>query len=169
MHPLRVHILLSMAARRRLSPAEYQRSVGVSLKKAAYHFRALKAAEAITLQEKRQVRGATEHVYRLALGSMSVRALLAVVTRVLVHLGDEDQNDPELSWSGPGGVTIDNGYHLEVDEPGYRELEEILVLFLPRALKVIQARTGERLAHTRSQRVSKLAVVVKASENGQHI
>lgn len=63
-HPMRVAILISMnTPKRRLSPALFAREHGLDNNKAAYHFRALAAADCIELVDERPVRGATEHIY----------------------------------------------------------------------------------------------------------
>jgi hypothetical protein len=74
-HPMRVAILIDMnTPRRRLSPVQFARDRGLDNNKAAYHFRALAAADCIELVDERQVRGATEHIYQPKTKALAWRA-----------------------------------------------------------------------------------------------
>jgi hypothetical protein len=74
-HPMRVAILIDMnTPRRRLSPVQFARDRGLDNNKAAYHFRALAAANCIELVDERQVRGATEHIYEPKTRALAWRA-----------------------------------------------------------------------------------------------
>jgi DNA-binding transcriptional ArsR family regulator len=67
-HPLRVSILeiLSMDGGRTLSPSDLSRELQIPLSNTNYHVTELAKAGLIDLARQRQVRGATEHFYRIA-------------------------------------------------------------------------------------------------------
>lgn len=66
-HPLRVSILeiLGIDGGRVLSPSDLSRELQIPLSNTNYHVTELAKAELIELVRERQVRGATEHFYRL--------------------------------------------------------------------------------------------------------
>lgn len=66
-HPLRVSILeiLSMDGGRTLSPSDLSRELQIPLSNTNYHVTELAKAGLIDLASQRQVRGATEHFYRI--------------------------------------------------------------------------------------------------------
>ena len=66
-HPLRVSILeiLSMEGGRTLSPSELSQELQIPLSNTNYHVTELAKAKLIELARQRQVRGATEHFYRI--------------------------------------------------------------------------------------------------------
>jgi DNA-binding transcriptional ArsR family regulator len=66
-HPLRVSILeiLSMDGGRTLSPSDLSRELQIPLSNTNYHVTELAKAGLIELARQRQVRGATEHFYRI--------------------------------------------------------------------------------------------------------
>lgn len=66
-HPLRVSILeiLGIDGGRVLSPSDLSRELQIPLSNTNYHVTELAKAGLIDLVRKRQVRGATEHFYRL--------------------------------------------------------------------------------------------------------
>jgi DNA-binding transcriptional ArsR family regulator len=67
-HPLRVSILeiLSMDGGRTLSPSDLSRELQIPLSNTNYHVTELAKAKLIVLARQRQVRGATEHFYRVS-------------------------------------------------------------------------------------------------------
>ena len=78
-HPLRVSILeiLGIDGGRTLSPSELCLELQIPLSNTNYHVTELHKAGLIELARERQVRGATEHFYRLP-GSTIARASKAV-------------------------------------------------------------------------------------------
>ena len=70
-HPLRVSILeiLGIDGGRTLSPTELSRELQIPLSNTNYHVTELAKAGLIELVRQRQVRGATEHFYRLPTAS----------------------------------------------------------------------------------------------------
>ncbi len=66
-HPLRISILeiLGMDGGRTLSPNELSQELQIPLSNTNYHVTELAKAKLIELTRKRQVRGATEHFYRI--------------------------------------------------------------------------------------------------------
>ena len=66
-HPLRVSILeiLGIDGGRTLSPSDLSRELQIPLSNTNYHVTELAKADLIELVRERQVRGATEHFYRL--------------------------------------------------------------------------------------------------------
>jgi DNA-binding transcriptional ArsR family regulator len=66
-HPLRISILeiLGMEGGRTLSPSELSQELQMPLSNTNYHVTELAKAKLIELVRQRQVRGATEHFYRL--------------------------------------------------------------------------------------------------------
>src|SRR3954447_21731060 len=66
-HPLRVSILeiLGLDGGRVLSPSDLSRELQIPLSNTNYHVTELAKSELIELVRERQVRGATEHFYRL--------------------------------------------------------------------------------------------------------
>lgn len=67
-HPLRISILevLGIDGGRTLSPSELSQELQIPLSNTNYHVTELAKAGLIELARRRQVRGATEHFYRLA-------------------------------------------------------------------------------------------------------
>jgi DNA-binding transcriptional ArsR family regulator len=66
-HPLRVSILeiLGIDGGRVLSPSDLSRELQIPLSNTNYHVTELAKSDLIELVRERQVRGATEHFYRL--------------------------------------------------------------------------------------------------------
>ena len=66
-HPLRISVLeiLGMDGGRTLSPSELSQELQIPLSNTNYHVTELAKAKLIELAAQRQVRGATEHFYRL--------------------------------------------------------------------------------------------------------
>lgn len=66
-HPLRVSILeiIGMDGGRTLSPSELCQELQIPLSNTNYHVTELAKADLLELVDQRQVRGATEHFYRL--------------------------------------------------------------------------------------------------------
>src|SRR3954447_25172174 len=66
-HPLRISILeiLGLDGGRVLSPSELSRELQIPLSNTNYHVTELAKSDLIELVRERQVRGATEHFYRL--------------------------------------------------------------------------------------------------------
>jgi DNA-binding transcriptional ArsR family regulator len=72
-HPLRVSILevLGLDGGRTLSPSDLGRELQIPLSNTNYHVTELAKAGLIELARQRQVRGATEHFYRLPRRALS--------------------------------------------------------------------------------------------------
>jgi len=72
-HPLRVSILeiLGIDGGRTLSPSELSRELQIPLSNTNYHVTELAKAGLIELARQRQVRGATEHFYRLPASTLT--------------------------------------------------------------------------------------------------
>ena len=66
-HPLRISVLeaLAMDGGRTLSPSDLSYELRVPLSNVNYHVTELVKSDLIELERQRQVRGATEHFYRL--------------------------------------------------------------------------------------------------------
>jgi len=75
-HPLRVSILeiLGIDGGRVLSPSDLSRELQIPLSNTNYHVTELAKADLIELVRERQVRGATEHFYRLPAEDRADRA-----------------------------------------------------------------------------------------------
>lgn len=69
-HPLRVSILeiLGIDGGRILSPSDLSKELQIPLSNTNYHVTELSSAGLIELVRERQVRGATEHFYRIPVG-----------------------------------------------------------------------------------------------------
>jgi predicted ArsR family transcriptional regulator len=69
-HPLRISVLeiLGMDGGRTLSPSELSQELQIPLSNTNYHVTELAKAGLIELTRQRQVRGATEHFYRIPTG-----------------------------------------------------------------------------------------------------
>jgi DNA-binding transcriptional ArsR family regulator len=74
-HPLRVSILeiLGLDGGRVLSPSDLSRELQIPLSNTNYHVTELAKSELIELVRERQVRGATEHFYRLPAAEAKAR------------------------------------------------------------------------------------------------
>lgn len=79
-HPLRVSILeiLGIDGGRTLSPSELCRELQIPLSNTNYHVTELAKAGLIELARQRQVRGATEHFYRLPASALEGQKRLAM-------------------------------------------------------------------------------------------
>lgn len=77
--PLRLEILFALKGAGSMSPSGFARSNGATLRESAYHFRALREADLIALEELRLSSGAAEHHYALT-------PLGAELTRILPRL-----------------------------------------------------------------------------------
>ena len=91
-HPLRVSILeiLGIDGGRVLSPSDLSRELQIPLSNTNYHVTELAKAGLIELVRERQVRGATEHFYRLPVAEKASR----VETRK--EATEEPQQTPAL-------------------------------------------------------------------------
>src|SRR4051794_5289092 len=87
-HPLRVSILeiLGIDGGRVLSPSDLSRELQIPLSNTNYHVTELAKSDLIELVRERQVRGATEHFYRLPVEDREVRGD-----------GEQDTNSEESS------------------------------------------------------------------------
>lgn len=74
-HPLRISILeiLGMDGGRTLSPSDLSQELQIPLSNTNYHVTELAKAGLIELVRQRQVRGATEHFYRIETGPKAAR------------------------------------------------------------------------------------------------
>jgi DNA-binding transcriptional ArsR family regulator len=74
-HPLRISILeiLGMDGGRTLSPSELSQELQIPLSNTNYHVTELAKAKLIELARQRQVRGATEHFYRIPARAKAVQ------------------------------------------------------------------------------------------------
>ncbi len=72
-HPLRISILeiLGMDGGRTLSPSELSQELQIPLSNTNYHVTELAKSKLIELARQRQVRGATEHFYRIAVAAQA--------------------------------------------------------------------------------------------------
>lgn len=72
-HPLRISILeiLGMDGGRTLSPSELSQELQIPLSNTNYHVTELAKAKLVELASQRQVRGATEHFYRLPVAAQA--------------------------------------------------------------------------------------------------
>jgi DNA-binding transcriptional ArsR family regulator len=72
-HPLRISILeiLGMDGGRTLSPSELSQELQIPLSNTNYHVTELAKANLIELARQRQVRGATEHFYRIPVAAQA--------------------------------------------------------------------------------------------------
>jgi DNA-binding transcriptional ArsR family regulator len=77
-HPLRVSILeiLGIDGGRVLSPSDLSRELQIPLSNTNYHVTELAKAGLIELVRERQVRGATEHFYRLPVAEAAAQPLV---------------------------------------------------------------------------------------------
>jgi DNA-binding transcriptional ArsR family regulator len=76
-HPLRRRILRKLIAEgRALSPAELSESLDEPLSKLSYHVRVLANCDAVKLVRTRQIRGSTQHFYRVTVKTAWARAAL---------------------------------------------------------------------------------------------
>jgi DNA-binding transcriptional ArsR family regulator len=75
-HPLRISILeiLGMDGGRTLSPSELSQELQIPLSNTNYHVTELAKAKLIELARQRQVRGATEHFYRIPVPAQAASA-----------------------------------------------------------------------------------------------
>jgi predicted ArsR family transcriptional regulator len=73
-HPLRISVLeiLGMDGGRTLSPSDLSQELQIPLSNTNYHVTELAKAGLIELARQRQVRGATEHFYRIPTGEQAV-------------------------------------------------------------------------------------------------
>ncbi len=81
-HPLRISILeiLGMDGGRTLSPSELSQELQIPLSNTNYHVTELAKSKLIELARQRQVRGATEHFYRIPVAAQAGSRLREVTT-----------------------------------------------------------------------------------------
>jgi len=74
-HPLRISVMeiLGMDGGRTLSPSDLSQELQIPLSNTNYHVTELAKAGLIELARERQVRGATEHFYRIPSGEYAAR------------------------------------------------------------------------------------------------
>lgn len=142
-HPLRFRILIRLNEEA-ASPSVLARELEEPIGNVSYHVRVLDDLGAIELVETRQVRGATEHVYRAtarpyfddthwAALPVNVRRQLQdnTIQGVWDHLVEAaataglDRPDTHVSWTT-----------LELDEEGHREVAAMLDETIHRALEL---------------------------------
>jgi DNA-binding transcriptional ArsR family regulator len=75
-HPLRISILeiLGLDGGRTMSPSELSLELQIPLSNTNYHVTELAKADLIALVRQRQVRGATEHFYRIPVEAQAAKA-----------------------------------------------------------------------------------------------
>jgi DNA-binding transcriptional ArsR family regulator len=93
-HPLRISILeiLGLDGGRTLSPSDLCQELQIPLSNTNYHVTELAKAGLIELVRQRQVRGATEHFYRLPGG--------AAPTNGVARVEPAREREPEPAFSG---------------------------------------------------------------------
>jgi DNA-binding transcriptional ArsR family regulator len=99
-HPLRVSILeiLGIDGGRVLSPSDLSRELQIPLSNTNYHVTELAKSDLIELVRERQVRGATEHFYRLPGSSTNPRGKAAEET-IEAEDGDEPVEETRRAWA----------------------------------------------------------------------
>jgi len=99
-HPLRVSILeiLGIDGGRVLSPSDLSRELQIPLSNTNYHVTELAKSGLIELVRERQVRGATEHFYRLPGSAASIEAETADET-VKAEEGEEPVEEARRAWA----------------------------------------------------------------------
>lgn len=75
-HPLRRHILRTLAGDKPRSPRELADTLGKPLSNLSYHVRVLADCGAVKLVRKQRVRGATQRFYRAAIEAEWARSVL---------------------------------------------------------------------------------------------
>lgn len=131
-HPIRVHALLRIAEKGKLSPTAYHQAEGISLSLASYHFRELEKFGAIECVAEGQRRGAVEHFYAICDGSPVLRALL--VSRLLASInGSQTSRVAELRT-------------VRVDSVGVEEIESLVAEVMPSRFLEVEARSEQRIA-----------------------
>jgi len=155
-HPIRVRAFL-LLAQAQLSPTQIAAKMRVPLHLVTYHVRQLRDRfELIELVDERQVRGATEHIYRAIARPMLTDeewAELSLserrdVSRFGIQLIMGDAMVAEEA--GAFDARIDRHLSrvpLEVDEQGWQELRAINEERLERIMEV-QAASAERIANS---------------------
>ncbi|HEX5930046.1 MAG TPA: helix-turn-helix domain-containing protein [Solirubrobacterales bacterium] len=131
-HPIRVHALLRIAEKGKLSPTAYHQAEGISLSLASYHFRELEKFGAIECVAEGQRRGAVEHFYAIRDESPVLQALL--VSRLL---GSTD---------GSRASRVAQLKTVRVDSVGVEEIESLVAEVMPSKFLEVEARSGERIA-----------------------
>lgn len=98
-HPLRVSILeiLGIDGGRVLSPSDLSRELQIPLSNTNYHVTELAKSGLIELVRERQVRGATEHFYRLP-GSAATAKGETAEDNVEGEDGEEPAEESRRSW-----------------------------------------------------------------------
>jgi DNA-binding transcriptional ArsR family regulator len=99
-HPLRVSILeiLGIDGGRVLSPSDLSRELQIPLSNTNYHVTELAKSGLIELVRERQVRGATEHFYRLPGSAASVEAETAEESAEAEE-GEEPVEESRRVWA----------------------------------------------------------------------
>jgi DNA-binding transcriptional ArsR family regulator len=99
-HPLRVSILeiLGIDGGRVLSPSDLSRELQIPLSNTNYHVTELAKSGLIELVRERQVRGATEHFYRLP-GSAASTGAETAEESAEVEDGEEPVEETRRAWA----------------------------------------------------------------------
>lgn len=146
-HPVRVRIL-SMAAESDLSPVEFSRATGIPLHTSAYHFRELVKVGSLVEVDSIQRRGSREHIYaaisrvyfsdeeweklpvgkRTELSKAMIESFLVGAAEALNDGTFDARADSHFSW-----------FPLDVDEQGWKELNQVANDALDAATKIKEA------------------------------
>jgi DNA-binding transcriptional ArsR family regulator len=169
-HPLRVQIL-EVLSERIASPNRLSEELDASLSHVAYHTRALDKCGCLDLVDTAQRRGATEHFYKACAGAFVGDRVWRRIPRAVrggasaawiqtfmdkfvaaLEAGTiDDRDDTVLNWAP-----------VLLDEQGWEEVRAILEEATERVLAV-QARSNQRLSHSKRWKQAISAVVAVAS------
>jgi DNA-binding transcriptional ArsR family regulator len=150
-HPVRVRIL-SMLERHSGTPKELAAALDMPLENLSYHVRALRDFGFIELEERRMVRGAVEHHYRLNARPRITAAAwerLPAVVREALDAATLAQIGDVVSRAAAEGKMDRPESHLarqaaRLDERGFAEASALVTETLDQ-LKEIEARAERRL------------------------
>ena len=159
-HPVRMKIL-GILDQRTATPKELANALGLPLENVSYHVRTLKDFGFIKLEKTRQVRGAVEHHYKLAarpqIGSKLWEEIPRVVQEALVDASlrtwVEELGRGAMQGGFDRGDSHCSQYSLILDEPGIKEVSDLLVELGDRVERASQS-AQKRIADGEAQRMA---------------
>ncbi|MEA2295414.1 MAG: hypothetical protein QOE86_3053 [Solirubrobacteraceae bacterium] len=165
-HPVRVRIL-SLLEHRTATPKELAIALDVPLENLSYHVRALRDFGFIKLEERRMVRGAVEHHYRLEARpriTASAWERLPAVVREALDAATLAQIADVISRAAAQGRMERAESHIarqsvRLDEQGFAEASALVTETLDR-LAEIEVRAEQRLNHQEAAEVPAVLIAM---------
>jgi DNA-binding transcriptional ArsR family regulator len=165
-HPLRWRILELVNERGEASPVEVARALDQPLATVSHHVRVLRESGSLRMTRTEQRRGAVEHYYRVLMPAffddeqwsrVPVALRRTVAGQIFTSIVAEAAASGESGGFDAPGAHVDRMV-IELDDPGWSELSDLLTDVLRRA-QDIQDRSDARRRSEDRMRTSEIAIL----------